>query len=113
MKFAVVEGSRREAEPGLSGECPNCDSALVAKCGERRVWHWAHRATLHCDHWWENQTEWHRTWKNEFPAEWQEIVHRTNNGERHIADVKTAHGCELCGILGDEVIRRRGEPAFQ
>lgn len=92
MKFAKVEGERREAAPKLPGKCPVCDSGMVAKCGERRVWHWAHHAARNCDRWWEPETEWHRAWKNEFPADWQEIVQRADNGEKHIADVKTAHG---------------------
>ena len=62
---------------------------MVAKCGEVRVWHWAHRGRRHCDLWWENETEWHRDWKGQFPVEWQEIVHHAEDGERHIADVKT------------------------
>lgn len=92
MKFALVGGHRKEAQPGLSGECPNCRSSMVAKCGDIRVWHWAHLGRRTCDHWWENETEWHRTWKNRFPSEWQEIVHRDESGEKHIADVKTKDG---------------------
>ena len=65
---------------------------MVAKCGEVRLWHWAHKGRLHCDPWWENETEWHRAWKDQFPAEWQEIVHLAGDGERHIADVKTDRG---------------------
>jgi hypothetical protein len=61
-------------------------------CGERKVWHWAHKAIRHCDHWWESETEWHRGWKDRFPAEWQEIIHTADDGERHIADVKSEHG---------------------
>jgi competence protein CoiA len=63
----------------------------VPKCGEIRVRHWAHLGALHCDPWWE-ETEWHRAWKNKFPAEWREIVLRAQDGEKHIADVKTMHG---------------------
>ena len=92
MQYAQIEGVRREAESGLFGTCPVCSSAVIAKCGERRVRHWAHKGTRHCDHWWEPETEWHRAWKNKFPAEWQEIVHRAPDGEKHIADVKTAFG---------------------
>src|SRR5262245_49311923 len=92
MKIALVDGNRLEARPGLSGKCPYCQSAMIAKCGERRVWHWAHRGVLKCDHWWENETEWHRNWKNNFPVEWQEVIHTAENGEKHIADVKTASG---------------------
>lgn len=65
---------------------------MVAKCGEVRVWHWAHKGRLLCDPWWENETEWHRAWKDQFPVHWQEIVHRAGDGERHVADVKTGDG---------------------
>ncbi|MBS0546131.1 MAG: hypothetical protein JSR24_00185 [Proteobacteria bacterium] len=34
MKFAIVEGKRREAEPGLSAICAGCSNAMVAKCGD-------------------------------------------------------------------------------
>ena len=68
---------------------------MVARCGEVRVRHWAHKGRLLCDPWWENETEWHRAWKDQFPADWQEIVHPADNGERHIADVKTATGWVL------------------
>jgi competence CoiA-like predicted nuclease len=95
MRFALVDGQRREAESGLSGECDGCESALVAKCGEVRVRHWAHRARRNCDPWWENETEWHRSWKARFPDHWQEILHHATDGERHRADVKTAHGWAL------------------
>lgn len=86
---------RREAEPKLRGTCANCDREVVAKCGRQRVWHWAHVGKLECDHWWEPETEWHRTWKSFFPREWQEISHTGDNGERHIADVKNEKGWVL------------------
>ena len=92
MKFALVNGRRQEAQHNLSGECPSCRRSMVAKCGEVRVRHWAHKGRLLCDPWWENETEWHRTWKDQFPADCQEIVHVAGDGERHIADVKTGHG---------------------
>jgi competence protein CoiA len=97
MKYALVNGQRQEAQPNLSGGCPSCASPMVAKCGERRlrVWHWAHLAKRVCDTWWENETEWHRAWKGQFPADWQEIVHPAENGEKHIADVKTDQGWVL------------------
>lgn len=65
---------------------------MIAKCGTLKAWHWAHQAKRVCDPWWENETEWHRAWKNEFPSNWQEVVHRAEDGERHIADVKTDDG---------------------
>ena len=48
-----------------------------------------------CDPWWENETEWHRAWKNHFPNEWQDFVHRADDGEKRIADVKTDQGWVL------------------
>ncbi len=92
MKFAVVNGHRQEAQPGLPGDCPACGRPVVAKCGELRVRHWAHKGRQLCDPWWENETEWHRAWKNQFPADWQEIVQHAEDGELHIADVKTGDG---------------------
>jgi len=95
MKFAVIEGERREARPGLSAKCPACGDAMIAKCGPHVVWHWAHRRRRTCDRWWESETEWHRAWKDQFPEHWQEVIHRSENGEKHIADVKTESGVVL------------------
>ncbi|WP_280140785.1 competence protein CoiA [Bosea robiniae] len=87
-----MNGERREAEPKLHGTCPNCDREVIAKCGQRRIWHWSHRGKLDCDHWWEPETEWHRSWKAFFPQAWQEVIHIAADGERHIADVKNDKG---------------------
>lgn len=48
-----------------------------------------------CDRWWENETAWHRSWKGHFPVAWQEVVHPAEDGEVHIADVKTDQGWVL------------------
>jgi competence protein CoiA len=95
MKYALVDGGRREAMPGLSGKCPDCAAAVVAKCGWVRDWHWAHWRTRDCDRWSEPETEWHRAWKNHFPESWQEISRRSDNGKMHRADVKTKSGVVL------------------
>lgn len=92
MKFALSNGRREEARPNASGNCPACGSPMLAKCGELRVRHWAHKGQRLCDPWWENETEWHRAWKDQFPADWQEIVQHAEGGERHVADVKTSEG---------------------
>ncbi|WP_075590855.1 competence protein CoiA [Labilibacter marinus] len=89
MKYAFIGENKTEAFKGGKGICPNCNSELIAKCGDVNINHWAHKGTRNCDIWWENETEWHRNWKNNFPKEWQEIIHHDNTGEKHIADVKT------------------------
>ena len=92
MKYALSLNDKIEATPEAQGTCPCCGSDMVAKCGTQKVWHWAHKGKRECDHWWENETEWHRDWKNKFPKEWQEVVHFADDGEKHIADVKTPDG---------------------
>lgn len=92
MRIALISGFRTGAEPGLVGECPGCGGMKVAKCGDRRIWHWAHRVVRHCDHWWEPETEWHVSWKNKFPIEWQETIRWADDGEKHIADVMVPDG---------------------
>ena len=92
MKYAMSNEGRIEATPKANGICQCCESDLIAKCGTRKIWHWAHKDTRNCDHWWENETQWHRDWKDNFPKEWQEVVHLSEDGEKHIADVKTPNG---------------------
>ncbi len=93
MQFALISGHKTEPTPKLRGICAHCQSEMIAKCGRVKVWHWAHKSKLSCDPWWENETEWHRAWKNRFPSEWQEVsAVDPLTGERHIADVKTASG---------------------
>jgi hypothetical protein len=89
MKFALINGNKSEATKGSKGFCPICASELVAKCGELKINHWAHKRNRNCDPWWENETDWHRSWKDMFPIDWQEQIHFDKNGEKHIADIKT------------------------
>ena len=79
----------------MEGLCPCCEAKVTSKCGDIKLWHWAHYSKRDCDIWWENETQWHRDWKGVFPTDWQEVIHRADDGEKHIADVKTQHGCVL------------------
>ena len=112
MKYATLNGERLEPAPKLKAKCPFCESDVVARCGKVRVWHWAHKSTTHCDHWWESEKQWHRDWKNLFPNEWQEQRRRDDSGEWHIADVLTPTGLALefqhSAIARDEVEKRTG-----
>lgn len=95
MQYALVNDERREPEPGLSGICASCGSLMVSKCGEVNIHHWAHGKRRNCDPWWENETEWHRAWKRNFPTAWHEVIQKDEIGEKHIADVKTSQGIVL------------------
>ncbi len=94
MKYAIVNGIRVEATKGVKGICPSCSSELIAKCGQLKINHWAHKGARTCDPWWEPETEWHRTWKNHYPSEWQEFSFRNKN-EVHIADIHTDHALTI------------------
>ena len=92
MQYALVDGQKVPPAPRLKGACSMCGAAALAKCGTKVIWHWAHTGRLHCDPWWETETAWHRAWKGCFAAEQREIVMHAPNGEKHIADVRSANG---------------------
>ncbi|WP_285960555.1 competence protein CoiA [Pseudomonas tohonis] len=92
MEFALVNGARTLPTPGAQGECQACGAPMIAKCGEQLSWHWAHKGRRRCDPWWENEGEWHRTWKKHFPQDCHEVVRHDSTGERHIADVQLPSG---------------------
>lgn len=99
MKYALdpLDGrTRLLPEKGKTGLCPVCRDVLIPKCGTKRLHHWAHRSLIVCDPWWENETEWHRRWKNAYPEAWQEVIcYDASTGEKHVADVKTDKGLVL------------------
>jgi competence protein CoiA len=93
MKFALVNGEKAEAIKGMKGRCPNCGSEVIAKCGDFKIDHWAHKSIHNCDTWWESETEWHRQWKSNYLPEWQEVsLFNKITNEKHIADVRTGEG---------------------
>jgi competence protein CoiA len=92
MQLALVNDERVEAFSGGRGNCPVCGAETIAKCGPRIMHHWAHHRLRDCDPWWENETAWHREWKNKFPLECREVSHVAEDGEIHRADVKTPTG---------------------
>jgi hypothetical protein len=89
MEFGLDINTRTRVRPSRQQQaiCQCCEEELIAKCGNFRVHHWAHKNS-HCDSWWEPETEWHRNWKSKFPEEWREsIKYDTINNEKHIADI--------------------------
>lgn len=92
MQIALVENKKVEAFQGGRGTCPICGAKTIAKCGPRVKYHWAHYRIMNCDPWWENETSWHREWKNKFPIECREVSHIADDGEIHRADIKTPTG---------------------
>ncbi|MEP7377888.1 MAG: competence protein CoiA family protein [Chitinophagaceae bacterium] len=91
MLYAIIEGIKKGATPGNKGMCPFCQNEMVAKCGQFKSWHWAHKRIDSCDAWYKSETEWHRNWKQIFGVTNCEVI-LTINGQKHIADIQTIHG---------------------
>jgi hypothetical protein len=86
MKWALVNNTRIEATSKALGFCQLCKSEMRGYDGSLQINHWKHVSNANCDSWHENETEWHREWKNKFPEEWQEKL-RENETNKHFADV--------------------------
>lgn len=80
-----------KAEPGITGNCPICGEKLIPKCGYIKVWHWSHKSNADCDLWAEPESEWHKSWKDEFPKECQEVC-IIKDDIKHRADIETTNG---------------------
>lgn len=92
MQMSIVGTIKKEAFKGGRGTCSICGAITIAKCGPKIVHHWAHLRLRDCDPWWENETLWHRNWKSQFPIEFREVGHLSEDGEIHRADLKTEKG---------------------
>lgn len=66
-------GNRILPAPGANAWCSHCAAAMIPKCGQRNIWHWAHHAR-DCDIWHEGETDWHFGWKLRAPVDWCEVM---------------------------------------
>jgi len=109
MEYALYNGLRTAAQPGLKGLCEHCGGAVQAKCGSIVLWHWAHVSLDACDSWHEPETLWHRHWKHVFGERYSEI-RVEKEGSWHIADVINKDGIvfefQNSSISGEEIATR-------
>ncbi len=65
MIYALVNGNKASAQPGLRGICPDCGAHMTPKCGvlHLKQWHWAHPPGSECDPWSEPTGPWHLSWQ--------------------------------------------------
>jgi len=49
MMYALFEDKRILAEPKAHAFCPLCESELIPKCGEVKIWPWEDKVT--CQQW--------------------------------------------------------------
>ena len=43
MFYAILAGEKIEAIPHKRAKCPLCGEEVLSKCGEVKMWHWAHK----------------------------------------------------------------------
>jgi hypothetical protein len=91
MEYALYNGLRTAAQPKLKALCEHCGTEVIAKCGTKKIWHWAHTSMENCDSWYEPETAWHRNWKDVFGERCSEIRIVKEN-VYHIADVVNKDG---------------------
>jgi competence CoiA-like predicted nuclease len=70
--------------------CPMCHEPVIARCGQIKVWHFAHKVDSSCEMSRYGMTEWHYDWQMQFPEHEREII-ITHNGVTHRADVIHEH----------------------
>lgn len=95
MLVALRDGQRVKATPKTRAACPECESEMVAKCGTKVTWHWAHKVTpdpLRHDSWKTGpETEFHLRWKDVMsggdPSCLEVRITDPETGVWHIADV--------------------------
>lgn len=88
MLFAIFEDKKIEPIPNTHAQCPVCGEKVLSKCGEIKVWHWAHFSGRSCDSWFEPETYWHKNWKLTFGKENSEVK-IVKEDCWHVADILT------------------------
>lgn len=86
MIYANKNNEKIMASPSNKAICPLCDKEVIAKCGQIKVWHWAHKAD-DCDHWHEPESQWHLDWKSQIRKDCVEV-----KCQNHRADIKSPTG---------------------
>lgn len=81
MQFAIVNGVKKRAEKGSVGICSCCKNKVIAKCGDIKIWHFAHENLDDCDKWSEGETRWHIKFKNMFPEGSQEVTMKNHRAD--------------------------------
>lgn len=94
MEFALSEnGERIKATKHAKGFCNICGKPLRPHLHVSYDPHWAHLSKEVCDPWWEEESDWHKKWKNLVDEQFREVPIE-KNGVKHRADI-----CLVSGIV--------------
>ena len=93
MRDALVNGKKQGAFKTGRGKCLCCGADVIARCGDLRCHHWAHKSRKCTYSLKELKTPWHIKWQECFQEDWQEVrCSDETNSQCRIADIKTPHG---------------------
>ena len=70
--------------PEARALCPSCKKTVIAKCGDKMSWHWAHEVDGNCEK--KNKGAWHARMQSMFDVKYCEVPF-SYNGESRRADV--------------------------
>lgn len=82
MLLAIYNKEYVEASPKSEAICPFCCGEVIPKCGDIKIWHWAHKSQ--CEFETETETEWHINWK-QYAKNQGCVIEK--GFDRHIADI--------------------------
>jgi len=77
---------RIRARPGLYAVCPGCQKDVIPRCGDFKIWHWAHKAGI-CKYDSEPYTAWHLEWQEKALNAGMEIEKIFDPSQRYRADI--------------------------
>lgn len=77
---------RIRAKPGMQAVCPGCQKDVIPKCGDFKIWHWAHKAGL-CKYDSEPYTPRHLEWQERALNAGMEIEKIFDPSQRYRADI--------------------------
>lgn len=89
MLYAKVNGIKSRAIPNVDAICPCCEEEVIPKCGDVKIWHFAHKKASDCPN--TGKGDWHYWWQDQFDDDYVEV--RVEKGNRiRIADVLLPSG---------------------
>lgn len=88
MLFALDQFAKERvrARPGVQAICPGCQKEVIPRCGDFKIWHWAHKAGL-CRYDSEPYTPWHLEWQERALNAGMEIEKIFDSSQRYRADI--------------------------
>jgi competence CoiA-like predicted nuclease len=111
MTYAVDDKNELfEATPKTRLKCPNCKKEVFSRCGEIRVWHWAHHVNESCEYSKIKDSSWRYEWIKKTS---KEKVEKLVNGQ--VVDILGNNDAKVlfigCKLSEQDIIEK--ESAFK